>query len=106
MLDFDFSPTHPGPRLGAVAYNLVSVKVKLKVSETDDSIKAEWARENGHDYVTITLPSASGRLGPAVLPEAMRIGQISGKNLAFRAAVTSATDSHLVTLQFLFGGQT
>jgi hypothetical protein len=105
-LDFSFSPTHPHVPESSVSYNKVSVHVHLRVTGGEnDPVKAEWGRDNGHQFVTISVPAVKNRIGPAILNKPIKIGEFAGKSLGFYAAFfPSGSDMSLVMLQFMLGG--
>ncbi len=102
-VEFSFAPDYPDGLPTVIPPNTL-VNIKLKCGTDNDVVKAEWGRENGTHFVTITLPDARSLLGTGTLTKPMKIGQVAGMNLGFYAAISSAGNGSLVTVEFVQGG--
>jgi hypothetical protein len=102
-VEFSFAPDYPDGLPTVVPTNAL-VHVKLKCGTDNDVVNAQWGRENGTHFVTITLPETKNRLGAGTLTKPMKIGQVAGLNLGFYAAISSSGNGSLVTVQFVQGG--
>jgi hypothetical protein len=104
IVEFTFSPTHPevGP-LNIV--NQVTLKVKVKVADTEGTVTAAWDMDNNEQqFLMITLPDVKGNLGQSTLGKPMKVGEFNGRNLGFNMALSAAGSSSVVTLQLMSGG--